>query len=1298
VGDRTPNAGTPTQALVLRLTRTTPQSARPAADPAVIVKAELFDGRELLAATACEVRNVACAPIDPDELLADGVGLGLRATLAGAGDITITIEGDGDLLALDWQRAIADALPIAGRAPFRLRRRPLRGGDSRVAPAAVAGPLKILVAVATSPVHRRDVDGAMDGGHGDDGDDGERQLDVIIDALATDTPGTRAEVRVLDVANVEALRNALTRDCYHVVHLSAPMSGGLINLEGGVGTARLTDARALARAFEQAPSAIPLVVLVPDDATNDSQPLLASIALAAELATALLAGNVDRVVTIENAGGSERNIELIAALYRGLATSGTTVGAVVDLISSDRRAVASVDSETRVDGRVSLFLAGIDDVLVNDDLPDVPLREVVLDTVHPLLPPLRSDHVVGRRTETQLALRALRDDTRVIGADRRVAAVVVHGTGGIGKSTFTAGIARRMIDDGYVLAVHRGRLSLGSLGDALANGLARWRADQGRTGDAGVQTIAARLAIVRTLARRLEHVRSDEQLQRAVIDTVSTLPMLIVLDDFDDNLDAASGTFADAGVETQFSRLLARLGGSKLLIASQRRLAGYDAQLFDVPLAQLSPIDIDRLARRLPSIRELDDRDRAIIARTVGGHPGLLTLIEALLRAGEPRSSVLTRLGQLGRDERLRVAGAARQSEEAMINAMRVGARDVLLDLAVDLLDVEERRLLYACAPSNIATSVGELAIVVDRSVSAITARLRRIVDLGLATVDASIGDARDSGDHRDGADNAVDTTFASTVYVHRWMADGLRARDAAAYRGAAAWLGINRRRVGGHHLATPAATTLEALRNLLSGEAWDAAADLAIELCSSPHASSSQLFVSAVATEVLGQLPTTHRAFAKLADIEGQADIALGHTTKAIGRYEILVHLHRLTAGAHIARATAQRDLFVSCYQLGDLMLAVGRGRRAEDLHLEALTIIDRLARSEPTNADYQRDLSVSYNKLGDVMVAEGKMHEAARLYERSLTIAEQLVLDAPGDHDYRRNLAVSYNNLGDLAMAEGDRDGASALYEKSLALITELAQSGIDRTGLQRDLAVSYERLGDLARANGTIERAASLFDASYRIRKLLAERAPERADLRRDLATSYERLGDAARANADNDAAWRMHRDAFAIRQQLTEADPTRTEYWRELSISHNKLGDLLRTAQQHDAAATHYNESLAIRQRLSDGDPARADFQRDLSVSYQRLGLLAAIGAQQSDAAAYYRRGIAITEALIASEPDRVDLRCELGTKLYQLAMVLDDPGPALQRLVGILAPLEADGRLDNEASIALRAARQRLSTH
>jgi Flp pilus assembly protein TadD len=40
-----------------------------------------------------------------------------------------------------------------------------------------------------------------------------------------------------------------------------------------------------------------------------------------------------------------------------------------------------------------------------------------------------------------------------------------------------------------------------------------------------------------------------------------------------------------------------------------------------------------------------------------------------------------------------------------------------------------------------------------------------------------------------------------------------------------------------------------------------------------------------------------------------------------------------------------------------------------------DGLSVIERLAKSDPGNAGWQRDLSVSYDRVGDVLVAQGNL-----------------------------------------------------------------------------------------------------------------------------------------------------------------------------------------------------------------------------------------------------------------------------------------------------------------------------------
>src|SRR5207245_213651 len=129
------------------------------------------------------------------------------------------------------------------------RRRPLgllRGGHP-----ALAHPLKILVGVAAPPPEL--------GGGAPIGE--ERQLEVVLAAVEEQARIGRAQVRILEVASLEALGAALERDAYHVVHIVAHGAPGAILLEDEDGAAVEVQAAALARTLARSGAPVPLVVL-----------------------------------------------------------------------------------------------------------------------------------------------------------------------------------------------------------------------------------------------------------------------------------------------------------------------------------------------------------------------------------------------------------------------------------------------------------------------------------------------------------------------------------------------------------------------------------------------------------------------------------------------------------------------------------------------------------------------------------------------------------------------------------------------------------------------------------------------------------------------------------------------------------------------------------------------------------------------------------------------------------------------------------------------------------------------------
>ncbi len=153
---------------------------------------------------------------------------------------------------------------------------------------------------------------------------------------------------------------------------------------------------------------------------------------------------------------------------------------------------------------------------------------------------------------------------------------------------------------------------------------------------------------------------------------------------------------------------------------------------------------------------------------------------------------------------------------------------------------------------------------------------------------------------------------------------------------------------------------------------------------------------------------------------------------------------------------------LAAAYHQLGMTAQARGDYDTADAWYHRALAI------NEPL--DNQSGLAVTYHHLGMTAQARGDYDTAEAWYHRSLAIEEQL--------GNRRGLAAGYGVLGTAAHEKGDYDAAQAWYLRSLAIEEQL--------GNRRGLAVSYGQLGVLASARGDASeaicwmiRAISVFD---------------------------------------------------------------------------------------------------------------------------------------------------------------------------------------------------------------------------
>jgi tetratricopeptide (TPR) repeat protein len=142
------------------------------------------------------------------------------------------------------------------------------------------------------------------------------------------------------------------------------------------------------------------------------------------------------------------------------------------------------------------------------------------------------------------------------------------------------------------------------------------------------------------------------------------------------------------------------------------------------------------------------------------------------------------------------------------------------------------------------------------------------------------------------------------------------------------------------------------------------------------------------------------------------------------------------------------------------------------------ALTIAQRLAQMDPTNAEWQRDLSLCQHKVGDLFLSKWDLagaHQsdlagAQTAYQAALAIAQVLAEMDLANAEWQWDLSVSYQKVGDILRVQDDHAGAHIAYQAALTIAQRLGQMDPTNAAWQGKLsfmltqiARTYELLGD-------------------------------------------------------------------------------------------------------------------------------------------------------------------------------------------------------------------------------------------
>ena len=969
------------------------------------------------------------------EFLAGAAGVALGQALAEAvrlgAPFELALEPEDDLAPLPWETlrlpspgGLPEA-PLALHPNVRLFRAVTGLGPTPHRP--VPGPLRILVAIG-SPEEQNNRGELLDM---------EEELSRLLDAVEPARKQSRpAYVRVLERGTVQAIRDALAAERYHVLHVTCHAGPGVLVLEAEDGRPDTVEAgRFCAQAFLPG-RGVPVVVLAgcatalggPEAADGTAAALPAALP---GFARELLAKGVPAVVAMQAPVSDPYATELGARFYRSLAVAERP-DPLTALVEA-RRSVEIDRQNGTLAGRgdlaewatPALWLRGPSLPLYDPDLP--------FEEIQPPPEPHLAEGVVvrpvgefvGRRREKRLVLQTLTGT----GRDGR-AGVLLHGLGGVGKSSLSAEVLRTLLEDRRLVASVHGETSPD---DVLAEvGRCYLAAFQ----EEGLSEADPRRQLAVHLGR--PDVDWEERFDLLTRHFLDGRPLLLLLDNFEDNL--VDGGPGPALRSEDLAALLARWGRqpgrSRLLLTCRYPIELPDRahkRLEALHLGPLSFAETRKLLWRLPGLDALAPADQLRAYTDVGGHPRALEYLDVLLRGGTGRfpdvaermEAALEKKGIRQPEAWLRRA-AKGNLDQALAEAVTFAVNDVLLDRLLEKLDGVDlaHELLLGASVYRVPVDAYGLAWQVGEEIEEPGEGMPLVVPEGFAEAVAALGSlgllapVAWSG-------SPEDTRFAT----HRWTADAVLRRSPAdavreAHRRAARYWRWRVQRMP-QSRQDDIAQLFEARHHHRAAGDVDSAVEVTEWICSQLDTWGAWRRAEQLCREVLTWLP------------------------ERSGKTAVFLH------------------------QLGILAQKRGAYDEALEWYKKVLQIDEELGN--------RAGMANSYHQLGMVAQQRGAHDEALEWYKKSLLINEEL-----GD---RKGMAGSYHQLGRIAEERGAYGEALEWYKKSLLIEEELG----NRAGMAR----SYSQMGVLATEQGHPEEGLPLNLRSLAIR--LELRVPQvRIDL--------------------------------------------------------------------------------------------------------------------------------------------------------------------------------------------------------
>jgi len=261
----------------------------------------------------------------------------------------------------------------------------------------------------------------------------------------------------------------------------------------------------------------------------------------------------------------------------------------------------------------------------------------------------------------------------------------------------------------------------------------------------------------------------------------------------------------------------------------------------------------------------------------------------------------------------------------------------------------------------------------------------------------------------------------------------------------------------------------------------------------------------------------------------------------------------------------------------------------------LEARERIRRELARRPDEPLFQTDLCVAYSRLVNMKQEAADTLGAIEECTAYLQLVEKLFRSNPSDAGYRRGALIASTKIADLRAMVGERDSALVYYQRAEGLALEAVAALANNTEASRDLSIVYGQHGLFLAEGGDLDSALAVYDHGMKISEDLAAADPHNALQQADVAAGHYEIGTMLMKGRRYDAAEQRFREAYERYGRLVAADTGNAENRTYVARSARGAGEacqgLARQARSsadrafwRNRALTWFGKSLDLYQGL------------------------------------------------------------------------------------------------------------------